>query len=101
MIIIDISTGWTSDVLVVVADALAKLKGDLPKGRVPRQALQKYVCDEEQDSHPGPGHLLTWTSTIPHHLLPINTWAAVSNTVTSLAHSTVFSELLCSIRNGS
>ena len=59
MIIIDIATGWTSDILVVVADALSKLKGDLPKGRVPRQAIQRYVRNEEQDSHSGPGHLLT------------------------------------------
>ena len=69
----DVATGWTSNILAEVADALSKLKGDLPKGRVPRQVIQKYVRDEEHDSHSGLGHLLTWTLTMPHHLLPIST----------------------------
>ena len=37
---------------------------------------------------------------MPHHRLPINTWAAVSDAGTSLTHFTVVSELLCCFRNG-
>ncbi|KAI9781821.1 MAG: hypothetical protein M1816_002171 [Peltula sp. TS41687] len=50
-IIIDRTPGRTFDILDVVADALSKLKGDLPYGRVFRQVIQKYVPAEEQDKY--------------------------------------------------
>ncbi|KAI1460203.1 hypothetical protein F4805DRAFT_418583 [Annulohypoxylon moriforme] len=47
-IIIDRPPGRPFDTLDVVADALCKLKGDLPYVQVCHQAIQKYIPAEEQ-----------------------------------------------------
>ncbi|KAI1073867.1 hypothetical protein F5B20DRAFT_565710 [Whalleya microplaca] len=49
-IIIDRTPGRAFDILDVVADALSKLKGDMPLDQIIRQVIQKYFPAEEQDT---------------------------------------------------